>query len=377
MQWHMPRSELGADTGSLVGLDLAALGIPQRDAYVDAYVARTGLDPRRHRLLLRLQFLPACRDRARHCRPRARRHRDQRARRRAHRHGAAFGGTGLGIRPPGRGGMKSMALALGAGGARGLAHIAVLEALDELGIRPVAIAGSSIGALIGAAYAAGMSGRAIRRHVVALAHDRADMLRRVVGARAPGTGRFWMAPFTNPMLADGEKLASAFLPDAIPDDFAALAIPLTVVAADLYGRQPAVFASGPLKPPLAASMAVPGLVRPVIIAHHVLVDGGAVDPLPFGLLAGRADVIVAVDCSAGGAPSQRIPDPWECVFATITVMGQTIVAEKLKHVAPDLVLRPNVGRFRLLDFLVASAILRAAEPIKAEVKEKLGVLLAE
>ena len=48
MQWHMPRSEFGADTGSLVGLDLAALGIPSRDAYVDAYVARTGLDPRGH-----------------------------------------------------------------------------------------------------------------------------------------------------------------------------------------------------------------------------------------------------------------------------------------------------------------------------------------
>jgi predicted acylesterase/phospholipase RssA len=61
--------------------------------------------------------------------------------------------------------MKTFALALGAGGARGLAHIAVLEALDEIGVRPVAIAGSSIGALIGAAYAAGMTGKEIRRFV--------------------------------------------------------------------------------------------------------------------------------------------------------------------------------------------------------------------
>ena len=60
--------------------------------------------------------------------------------------------------------MKTFALALGGGGARGLAHIAVVEALDEMGVKPVAIAGSSIGAVIGAGYAAGMSGRAMRRH---------------------------------------------------------------------------------------------------------------------------------------------------------------------------------------------------------------------
>ena len=67
---------------------------------------------------------------------------------------------------------KTFALALGAGGARGLAHIAVIEALDEMGLKPVAIAGSSIGAVIGAGYAAGLSGRAMRRHLIKVAHDR-------------------------------------------------------------------------------------------------------------------------------------------------------------------------------------------------------------
>lgn len=59
--------------------------------------------------------------------------------------------------------MKTFALAFGAGGARGLAHIAIVEALDEMGIKPVAIAGSSIGAVIGAGYAAGLTGRVMRR----------------------------------------------------------------------------------------------------------------------------------------------------------------------------------------------------------------------
>ena len=68
--------------------------------------------------------------------------------------------------------MKTVALALGGGGARGLAHIVVAEALDEMGVKPVAIAGTSIGAIIGAGYAAGMTGREMRRYAIHIAHDR-------------------------------------------------------------------------------------------------------------------------------------------------------------------------------------------------------------
>jgi NTE family protein len=70
-----------------------------------------------------------------------------------------------------------------------------------------------------------------------------------------------------------------------------------------------------------------------------------------------------------------VPDPWEALFATISVMSHTIVSHKLKEGAPDLVLRPNIGIFRMLDFFQASAILRAAELMKQEVKEKLSALL--
>src|SRR5271165_6908497 len=76
-----------------------------------------------------------------------------------------------------------IALALGAGGARGLAHIEVLEALDELGVRPIAIAGCSMGAVIGAAYAAGLTGKDIRVHVLALLRNRTDLMARLLRAR--------------------------------------------------------------------------------------------------------------------------------------------------------------------------------------------------
>jgi NTE family protein len=271
--------------------------------------------------------------------------------------------------------VKSFALALGAGGARGLAHIAIVEALDEMGVKPAAIAGASIGAVIGAGYAAGLSGRAMRRHLIALAHDRGEVLRRVMACRAVAWSEVLSAGFGNPLVVDGAKFYDAFLAELLPAGFADLKIPLTVIAADLHARAPVVFTEGPLKPAIAASMAIPGLVRPIETDGRVLIDGGAVDPLPFEALRAMADVVVAIDV-AGGTEGQGVPDPWGSVFAMISVMGQSIVAEKLKCGAPDLVLRPNIGIFRMLDFFQASAILRAAEPIKAEVTEKLGTLLS-
>jgi NTE family protein len=273
---------------------------------------------------------------------------------------------------------KSLGLALGGGGARGLAHIAVLEALDDIGIPPKVIAGTSIGALIGAAYAAGMSGRDIRRHVLALAHNRGEVFRRLMLARAGSFATLFSAGFGSATQVDGEKLCEQFLPAAVPNDFGKLKIPLIVIASDLHRRRQAAFSHGPLRCALAASIALPSVVRPVVIDNRVLVDGGATNPLPFDELRGRADVVAAVDIS--GEPNEArtdAPNYWECVFATVIVMAHAITSEKLKHGAPDLMIRPNVGIFRTLDFFQASAILRAAEPAKAEIKERLTKLLSD
>ena len=272
--------------------------------------------------------------------------------------------------------MKSFALALGGGGARGIGHIAVIEALDEMGVKPTAIAGASIGALICAAYAAGLTGKEIRRHVVALAHDRGAIFRRLLTARAGRIADLMSSGFAAANLVDAEKFCAQFLPASVPESFEELRIPLIVATSDLYRRCEVPISSGPLKPALAASIALPGLMRPVAIGERVLIDGGATNPLPFDHLRGRADVVVAVDIS-GEPPEERrdVPNPWEALVITVLVMANAIIGEKLKHSAPDLMLRPNVGIFRTLDFMQASAILRAAEPVKAEVKEKLAALI--
>ncbi len=131
--------------------------------------------------------------------------------------------------------MPSFAIAFGGGGARGLAHIQVIEALDELGIRPVAIAGSSIGAIIGATMAAGMSGRDVHEYA-----------RTVLGKRAEVVGRMWKAKpgSFDEMVGIGirmtqfnvERIVKAFLPEAVPDRFEDLQIPLKVTATDYFGH---------------------------------------------------------------------------------------------------------------------------------------------
>jgi NTE family protein len=273
--------------------------------------------------------------------------------------------------------MKTFALALSAGGARGLAHIAVIEALDEMGIKPVAVAGASIGALIGAGYAAGMRGKDIRRHVIGFAHDRGETMRRLMAARAGSLTDVFAGAFGQATQIDAEKFCAQFLPEAVPQEFSALAIPLTVMTTDLHRREEAAFSAGPLHAALAASIAIPGLLRPVAVGERVLVDGGTTNPLPFDRLHGFADVIVAIDVLTQ-PPSERadIPGAWASVLATLNIMGSAIVAAKLALKAPDAVIRPRVGIFRTLDFYQATAILRAANTVKAEVKEQLERLLA-
>jgi NTE family protein len=267
--------------------------------------------------------------------------------------------------------MKSFALALSAGGARGLAAIAVLEVLDELEIKPAAIAGVSIGAAIGAAYAAGIPAKTIRRNTLEVAHRRSQTLAKLMRARAATLTEMFSTSLGNPMLLDAEKLAATFLPSTVPEDFSGLGIPLTVVATDLYHRSEVTFTSGPLRTAIAASMAIPGLLRPIEFDGRVLIDGGAVNPLPFEHLRGKADVVIAIDNTVGPTETRGVPQPWECLLATFQVMGHVITTEKLKHGAPDLILRQDMSLFRLLDFFQASAILRVAEQKKPEIKEQI------
>src|SRR5581483_12428023 len=106
--------------------------------------------------------------------------------------------------------------ALGGGGARGLAHIPVIEAIEELDVRPAAIAGTSIGALIGAAYAAGMTAKEMRRYMLSIAHSPGETRRRLLAARAGRLSDLFSGAFSQATQMDAERFCAQFLPEAIP-----------------------------------------------------------------------------------------------------------------------------------------------------------------
>ena len=278
--------------------------------------------------------------------------------------------TSLNVKPEGVG------LALGAGGARGFAHIVVLEALDELGVTPVAIAGCSMGAVIGAAYAAGITGKQLRVHILSLLRNRAGFLTNVLRARVGRFADLLTGLGANPVLIDGEKLLDLVWPRQVPDRFEQLAIPFTAVATDFHGRRDALFESGPLAPAVAGSMAIAGLVKPVSADGMYLVDGGVTNPLPYRTLIGRAAVIVACDVTMGPMVASHVsPKPYQAMIGAGQILQTAIIAEMLKTDAPDIMLTPAVQAFSTLDFFKAAQILEAAEPLREELKRALGAQL--
>jgi NTE family protein len=269
----------------------------------------------------------------------------------------------------------SLAIALGGGGARGIAHIAFLEALDELGLTPVAVSGASIGAIIGAAYCAGVEARLLREHAIRVMRDKKNVVGKLLRARVGRFADLLLGALANPVLLDAEIFLEMFWPEDMPRRFEGLAIPFQAVAADFHNRCEAVFSSGPLAPAVAGSMAIPGLIRPVPLDGRLLVDGGAVNPLPYDLLLDRADIVIAVDVTFGALRGRKDPRPFETMFGSAQIMQGAITAQKLKARPPDMLVRPPVQHFRVLEFFRAAQILRACDDAKEDFKRALAEMI--
>lgn len=276
--------------------------------------------------------------------------------------------------PPAGG--PTVAIALGGGGARGLAHIHVIEVLDELGIRPVLIAGASIGAIMGAAMAAGMTGREIREHTLATIGRPGQIMNRLWSLRPAGLSQMVAGGFRVGQF-NLERVLKAFLPDRLPETFEELSIPLKVIASDYYAQCECVCESGPLLPAIAASAALPAVFRPVVLNGRVMIDGGLWNPVPFDHLAGRADVTIGVDV-IGHPPAgtAQVPNSVDSLYGATQLTMRSIVTLKLERGAPDIFLRPDVGRFRVLDFAKAGEVLAASAGMRDELKRALDAKLS-
>jgi NTE family protein len=266
-------------------------------------------------------------------------------------------------------------IAFGGGGARGLAHIHIVEAFDELGIRPVSIAGSSIGEIIGAAMASGMTGKEIRDYCRSILSKRSEVASRIWQSR-PGSLAELMKGGLHVSQFNIERILKAFLPASIPDSFGGLQIPLKITATDYYGHSLAVLEDGDLLSAIAASAAIPALFRPVIRDGRLLIDGGIYNPIPFDLISHEADIVVAVDVI--GAPVEngsRRPTSVDLMFGATQLLMQSIIDNKLTQVRPDVIICPPVSRFRVLDFLKFDAVMKETASVKDETKRRIDEAL--
>lgn len=274
--------------------------------------------------------------------------------------------------------MRKIGLALGGGGARGLAHIPMLEVFDELGIRPHRISGTSIGAVMGALYASGHSGSQIREIVRKVVITKGDSFREALHKReALKSLGFFDLQFRRTGLFKGDKFM-AFLYEAMKvRTFGELQIPLTVVATDFYTSGQVILKTGDLLDAVKASMGLPGVFAPVVRDGRVLIDGGGVNPVPFDVL-DDCDLVVAVDVMGEMAgDGDEIPNMVRAVLGTFDIMQKSIIAEKLKRALPAVYIKPKVVGVDLLEFYKANEIYQHSGPARAELKKALELVLKD
>ena len=267
-------------------------------------------------------------------------------------------------------------VALGSGAARGLAHIPYIEAMDEMGLQPSVISGTSIGALIGAGWANGMTGVQLREHAYG-----------VLGSLQQIATTFWNRGMTSltKMLSkglsiqvEGEGVTHAFLPEGVPDDFAALKVPVSVVATDFYSRQEVTFDTGPLRPAIAASMAIPSLFRPVALNGSYFLDGGVTNPLPLAHLQGRCDLTVGIDVQRAPDPTLAVKEPsmFDSAIVASEIMSQRIVDATVTALRPDVFVHASVGPFGGGEFWRVREIIEHASQDKDNFKRALDGAIA-
>jgi NTE family protein len=270
----------------------------------------------------------------------------------------------------------TIALALGGGGARGIAHIPVFEVLDEFGLDTSVIAGTSIGSLMGAGYANGLSGAEIRALVIELFSSTSNVLSKVWRLRPSSWSDLRIKGQLRIGELDVEKIIDVFLGEVLPENFEDLKIPFTAVATDYYAHKEVHLNSGKLLPALAASSAIPAVFRPMHLNGAMYIDGGMCNPLPIDLVAGKADILIGVDVV--GAPEgdpNKYPSKIDVLFGSSQLMMQSITNMKLKHTPVDIILRPSVNEYRVLDFLKTEKILEETEGFKDSFRRDLEHLL--
>ncbi len=250
-----------------------------------------------------------------------------------------------------------LGLALGSGGARGLTHLGVIGALLSAGVRIEFVSGASVGALIGAFFAAGKLDELI---AFAASLTRKESLK-MADVMFPTSG-----------LIEGKKIEQ-FLRDHLGAvKIEDLPIPYACVATDFYTGREVIITRGDLVTAVRASISIPGVFKPVAVDGMLLVDGGVVNPVPVQVVRDLgAEFIVAVDIcpeiakkmtvqraiidarqaeKTAGKGEIKLPNIFEIIMGSITIMEAQIVDMRMKTERPDVIVKPAVEDIGTYDF---------------------------
>jgi NTE family protein len=250
-------------------------------------------------------------------------------------------------------------LALGGGAARGFAHVGVIQVLEEAGIRPTLVTGTSAGSLVASIYASGKSG---------------TQLQQIAESMEEAAITDWTLPLFGRGMLRGDALARYVNTQVSGRLIEDMTIPLGIVATDLNSGQDALFQRGDTGTAVRASSAVPAVFQPVKIAGHEYVDGGLVSPVP--VRAARkmgAELVIAVDISS--PPEGNLAGgTLEILLQTFAIMGKSINTFELKDA--DIVVRPSLVGVSSADFGARKRSIEAGRQAMLQILPQLRAAIA-
>jgi NTE family protein len=250
-------------------------------------------------------------------------------------------------------------LALGGGAARGFAHIGVIQVLEEAGIHPALVSGTSAGSLVAAIYASGKTGA---------------QLQRVADTMEEATIADWTLPIFSRGMLRGEALARYVNTQVGGKLIENMSLPLGIVATDLNSGQSMLFQRGDTGTAVRASSAVPAVFQPVKISGREYVDGGLVSPVPVRAARSMgAELVIAVDISSP-PDSNLAGGTLEILMQTFSIMGKSINSLELKDA--DVVVRPALLGVSSSDFSARKRSIEAGRQAMLQALPQLRAAIA-
>jgi NTE family protein len=255
--------------------------------------------------------------------------------------------------------LPKIGLALGGGAARGFAHVGVIQVLEEAGIKPDFVVGTSAGSLVAALYASGKNGAQLQ--TVAETMEEAALTD-------------WTLPFVSRGMLRGEALARYVSGQVGGKTIESFPLPLGIVATDLHSGQGVLFMRGDTATAVRASSAVPAVFQPVKIGTREYVDGGLVSPVPVRYARQMgAEVVIAVDISATPESNPAL-GTMDILLQTFAIMSRSINIFELKEA--DVAVRPSLAGVSSADFASKRRSIEAGRAAMLAVLPQLRTAIA-